>query len=427
MARCVTVLGTAPGPAKSLVAAGLWRLLSQDGYRVALVNTVGADNAPSWAPILDEAHDYIVIDDPRGPGVRDAPERSHVAAGGLADAPILMVADLDRDGALEDLAGTLALLGPDRRDRLAGLVLIQCREAEEDLAAGIAAIERITGAQMLGVLPCIHGLSQEDVGPVLDLPAPAAEANVLTIAAVQFPHLACAIDLAPLQAEPDARVQYVNTPEQLNGADLVLLPGSTDTVADLAWLKQTGLADVVIQHSRSKGATIGVCGGFHMLGVSLHTYGPNGAPGTCAGLGLLPVSHAAAPDQRAAVTELQGVSGLLAAWTKGSRLSGYEVRSGVTTLLAGARPAFLVLARDGATADATDGCMDRGGWTFGTNLQGLFGHDIFRRRFLNALRARRGRAPLEPSTPADVLQERAHNRLAQALRDHIDLSPIVWR
>jgi adenosylcobyric acid synthase len=223
----------------------------------------------------------------------------------------------------------------------------------------------------------------------------------LSVAVIRLPHMDNFTDVVPLAAEPDVSVRYIDRVLELAGADMVLLPGSKNTVADLAWLKEGGLAEAVVAHSRSKGATIGLCGGYQMLGATLED-----GPGVFEGLGLLSVTTRFLPGKQTTLTVVEGISGLLGAWSKGG-LTGYENDSGMSTLQAGARPAFRVITRGGAPADETDGCMDRGGWTFGTYLHGLFDNDIFRRRYLNALRARKGLPPLVPGTPAVDERERA--------------------
>lgn len=376
---------------------------------------------------LRAAYEWIVIEgagSPAEPNLRDR-DMANMAVAELADAPVWLVADMDRGGAFAALVGTTELLEPRHRERVAGLILNRYHGPKEILQPGIREIEGRTGKPVLGVLPFLPDLYwEEEDAAVLDVQATGA--RELTVAVIRLPHLSNFTDAAPLVAEPDVAVRYVDRPEQLVSADLVLLPGSKNTVADLAWLKQRGLAQAIAAHSRTKGATIGLCGGYQLLGTAL--YDPEGLedkPGTYEGLGLLPVETRFEPGKQTTLTEVEGLTGMVGAWSRGERLAGYEIHSGRSTLLTGARPAFRVVVRSGQPVDETDGCLDRGGWTFGTYLHGLFENDTFRRRFLNALRARRGLPPLEPTASPAVLRERAYNRLAQALRDHLDLRGVT--
>ncbi|HLN64875.1 MAG TPA: cobyric acid synthase [Symbiobacteriaceae bacterium] len=376
---------------------------------------------------LNDRYDWIVIEgagSPAEPNLRDR-DMANMAVADLADAPVILVADMDRGGAFAALLGTLELLEPRHRERVAGLVLNRYHGPKEILLPGIREIEARTGKPILGVLPYLADLYWDEEDSV-GLTAGETEQRELTLAVVRLPHLANFTDATPLAAEPDVSIRYVDRPEQLADVDLVILPGSKNTVADLAWLKHTGLAGAIAAHSRAKGATVGLCGGYQMMGVRLDD--PDGledAPGSYEGLGVLPVVTRFAPGKRTTLTAVEGLTLMVGAWSKGLQLQGYEIHSGVTELLPGARAAFRVVCRGGAPADDTDGCQEKGGWTFGTYLHGLFENDEFRRRFLNGLRARRGLQPLPPSTPAAVLRERTFNRLAQAVREHIDLKALL--
>ena len=377
---------------------------------------------------LDAAYDWIVIEgagSPAEPNLRDR-DMANMAVAELADAPVILVADMDRGGAFAALVGTLELLEPRHRKRVVGLVLNRYHGPKEILAPGIREIEERTGKPVIGVLPWLPDLYWEEEDAA-SLPSVAAheqdQDRELTVAVIRLPHISNFTDMAPLQAEPDVAVRYIDSPDQLAGADLVLIPGSKSTRADLAWVRERGLADVIAAHSRAKGATVGLCGGYQMLGLTLDDpLGVEGDSGACEGLGVLPVTTRFEPGKQTTLTRVEGISGLIGAWAKGEQLAGYEIHSGVTALQAGARPAFRVVARGGEATDGTDGCMERGGWTFGTYLHGLFDNDQFRRRFLNALRARRGLHPLAVSESVTLRRHRAYDRLAGALRQHLDLA-----
>lgn len=380
---------------------------------------------------LDAAYDWIVIEgagSPAEPNLRDR-DMANMAIADLAGAPVILVADMDRGGAFAALVGTLELLEPRHRERVAGLVLNRYHGPKEILAPGIREIEERTGKPVLGVLPWLPDLYWEEEDAAA-LPAggtaAAAGERELTVAVIRLPHISNFTDLAPLQGEPDVAVRYVDSPEQLSGADLILIPGTKSTRADLDWLRERGLADAITAHSRAKGATVGLCGGYQMLGLRLDDpEGVEGPAGSSEGLGVLPVTTRFAPGKQTTLTRLEGISGLIGSWSKGERLAGYEIHCGQTALEPGARPAFRVVARGSEVADGTDGCMEKGGWTFGTYLHGIFDNDQFRRRFLNALRARRGLYPVELSDSVALRRSRAYDRLAGAVRAHLDLSEVM--
>lgn len=390
--------------------------------------TLAHDTARAALRRLSEAYDYVIIEgagSPAEPNLRDR-DLANMAIADMADAPVILLADMERGGAFASLVGTLELLEPRHRERVAGLVLNRYHGPREILTPGIAEVEARTGKRFLGVLPYQPDLYWEEEDSVGSGTPEIGGARELVVAVVRLPHMANFTDLAALAAESDVAVRYVDQPEHLTGVDLIILPGSKNSVLDLHWLRRKGLAEAVIAHARAKGATVGLCGGYQMLGVGLHDPdGLEGPPGTYEGLGLLAVSTRFTPGKQTTLTEVEGLSGLVGAWAKGERLTGYEIHSGQTSLLAGARPAFRVVLRGEQSADEAEGCMDRGGWIFGTYLHGLFDNDRFRRRFLNALRARRGLQPLETETRSVSLRHRTYNRLARAIREHLDLSTLM--
>lgn len=377
---------------------------------------------------LKAEFDWIVIEgagSPAEPNLRDR-DMANMAVADLADSPVLLVADMDRGGAFASLVGTLELLDRSHRDRVKGLVLNRYHGPKEILLPGIREIEARTGKPVVGVLPWQPELYWEEEDSASLAETGAVGPRDLTVAVIRLPHLANFTDVAALQAEPDVAVRYVDRPADLATADLVLLPGSKNTLHDLAWLKQRGLADAIAAHAAAKGATVGVCGGYQMLGQRLEDpQGLEDAPGVYQGLGVLPVVTRFLPGKQTTLTEVNGLTGLIGIWSRGQSLAGYEIHSGQTELLPGGRPAFQVIARSGQPVDATDGCSEKGGWSFGTYLHGLFDNDLFRRNYLNALRARKGLPPLAPGTPAALLRERSYNRLAQAVREHLDLKAVL--
>lgn len=409
LARCILVQGISSGSDERLLATALCRFLAQEGYSAALATPESAMGR------LYAEHDWVVLE---GTGSESNLE--------VADAALLLVADLTRGEGFADVIGTLERLEPRHRHRVAGVVLTGHSESDGPLAQGIAGFETLTGKRVIGVLPNLADLSGEEDTGGLTTATSGGEPSDLTVAVIRLPQIDNFADAAPLAAEPDVTVRYAQSPAELAGVDLVLLPGSKNRMADLRWLKERGLAEATVAHGRAKGATIGLCGGYQMLGTSLHVPGGLGdLPCSEEGLGLLPVVTTLAPGERITLTAAEGLTGLVGAWAKGGRLTGYEIHSGRTELSAGGRPAFHVVSRNGLAVDETDGCMDRGGWVFGTCLHGLFENDLFRRRLLNALRARRGMRPLEPATPADVVRERTSNRLAQVVRERLDLSALL--
>ena len=328
----------------------------------------------------------------------------------LVNAPVLLAGDIDRGGVFAQLYGTVALLEPEERRRLVGILINKFRGDENLLRPGLAMLEERTGLPVLGVIPYIRAdLDEEDsLAPMLEQKRKRRD---LDIAVVRLPHISNFTDFAPLELHPQLGVRYVERPEELDTPDLVIVPGTKSTMADLLWLRRCGLEDHIRQLAGSV-PVLGVCGGYQMLGRTLSD--PDGAEGggSLAGLGLLPCET---------VFELQKHRTLQRAVTlapplEGAALEGYEIHMGRTRRLEGAP--FCRLA-DGREEGAAAGLV------FGTYLHGLFDTGELTQRLAEWLARRRGLVPV-PDRPEHygLHRQRQYDLLAEAVRAHLDLDAI---
>jgi adenosylcobyric acid synthase len=249
---------------------------------------------------------------------------SNMRAAHAADAPVLLVADIDRGGAFAHLYGTWALVGDDDRRRLAGFVLNKFRGDERLLAPAPDELERATGMAYIGLLPFVeHGLPDEDGAA-----SPPPRASSPRVAAVRYPTASNLDELKPL--EQVAELVWARAPEDLDGAELVVLPGSKHVSADLGWLRARGLADAIAAAAHSGIRVLGICGGLQMLGEEV--VDPVGVDGDAEGLGLLPVRTTFERAKRTESVEV-AFARLPEPWHRlsGKAVRGYEIRQGVTT------------------------------------------------------------------------------------------------
>jgi adenosylcobyric acid synthase len=335
-----------------------------------------------------------------------------------ARAHALLVGDIERGGVFASLYGTVELLPPDQRACVGGFVINKLRGDPTLLRDGPAELGRRTGVPTLGVLPWVPGLSldAEDSLALQGPPVrPAGEAAArdstatLDVAAVRFPHLANATDLDPLAVEPGVGVRWVDHPAGLGHPDLVVLPGTKATVADLAWLRRSGLAAAI---ERADAPVLGICGGYQMLGRRLaDPLGVEEPPGAVAeGLGWLAVDTTWQPDkvtrQRSGTDE------------DGRPVHGYEIHHGVVTRDGGSAP-WLVL--DGQPEGAR-GTTPTGAGVLGTALHGVLESDDLRGAVLSLAAGCRRRA----GASFAAAREAQLDRLADLLEEHLDL-PAVER
>jgi len=391
---------------------------------------------PALAPIVADslrhlraAYDLVVIEGAGSPAeinLRDADlVNMHVAR--LAGAPVLLVGDIDRGGVFAALVGTLALLTAADRARVAGLIINRLRGDPSVLAPGLPELHALTGVPVLGVVPWIgERLMPAEDSLDLDETPPGPAAATIDIAVVRLPRIANFDDFEWLADEPQVRVRWVTTPVGLAGADLIVLPGSKSTMADLAWLRERGVAEAVIATARRGGAVLGVCGGYQMLGRALHDpEGVESAIGSTAGLGLLPVETTFAPGKTTVRVRARAVAeaGPFAG-ARGMKSDAYEIHAGVTRVVAPgmARP-FAIFARGGAPADDLDGAGDAAGTVTGTYLHGIFASGAVRRSLLAWLAARAGR-PAHPGWGEAGGCRRRWDRLAAVVAASVDVKTI---
>jgi len=321
-----------------------------------------------------------------------------------ADLPVIVVGDIDRGGLLAAMYGTLAVLEAADQRHIAGFVVNKFRGDLRLLAPGLDLLQALTGRPTLGVLPWRHDLWL-DAEDSLDLDSrpraalPPHGAASLRVAVVRLPRMSNVTDVDPLAAEPGVIIDLATTPAQLDGADLVILPGTRATVSDLGWLRDNGLAAAVAARAARGEAVLGICGGYQMLARSIHDDVESHA-GTVAGLGLLPATVTFA----AAKTLTRPTGSAL-----GEPVTGYEIHHG-TVSPDGGKP-FL------------DGCET--GSVRGTTWHGIFENDGFRRAFLRDLAARAGRdfTPA-PDVSFAAVRERRYDVLADMIDEHLDTAAL---
>ena len=327
-----------------------------------------------------------------------------------ADLPVVLVGDIDRGGVIASLVGTVAVLPPAERRRIAGFIVNKLRGDPSLFADGMTAIAAHTGVKALGLVPWFAAARRLPAEDSLDLAQRHRQARAdgrVVIAVPRLPHIANFDDLDPLAAEPGVALVVVEpgTPLPADAA-LVMLPGSKATRADLAALRAEGWDIDIAAHVRRGGRVLGLCGGFQMLGRTVaDPSGLEGPAGVSPGLGLLDIETTLAP-----VKTLARRAGRER--TSGLPVVGYEIHLGATTGPDCARP---LLDLDGRP----DGAVRSDGRVAGCYLHGLFAADAFRRSFLASL----GATPSGLAFEDDV--EQTLDALADHVERHVDLDALL--
>lgn len=367
--------------------------------------------AESYARLARQV-DLVIIEGAGSPAEVNLRDRDlvnmHVAE--LADAPVLLVSDIDRGGVFASLLGTLMLLRPKERRRVAGLIVNKFRGDPRLFEPGVRFLEAESGLPVLGVLPYWpnHGIPEEDA---LGLEDRLAGHGRVEVAVIRYPHIANFDDCLPLEREPEISLRFVERPDDIGNPALLILPGTKATVSDLAWLREQGFEAPIRARAASGGLILGICGGCQMLGRQIRD--PEGVESrvdTSEGLGLLPLSTHFVRSKRSCPVSVQPIrSSALAAETDAA-LQGYVIHQGQTQ---SERPLFRFCGQGESWEDGA-----ASGSVFGTMLHGLFENASLRGRVLSAMGA------TAQDTSEDPL-EAALDRLAKQLSEHLDM-PKLW-
>ena len=362
---------------------------------------------------LAEENDIIVIEGAGSPAEINLREDDIVNMGlaELVNAPVLLVGDIDRGGVFAQLYGTAALLRPEERARVVGTVINKFRGDAELLRPGLRQLEELTGIPVLGVLPFLRlEIDDEDsLAPVLSRET--AE-RAVDIAVIRLPHISNFTDFAPLEEHPALGLRYVRQTEKLGKPDLIILPGTKNTMDDLLWLKSSGLAAEIVAAAHRDTPVLGICGGYQMLGTTLRD--PDGIErkGSLSGLGLLPCETVFSGEK----TRCRRTAVCLAEAFAGAKLRGYEIHMGKTET--GNADPFCRL-ENGTSEGAVCGQV------YGTYLHGLFDSGELITRLADVLARRKGLClPQIRVEPRAAFRDRQYDLLASAVRESLDLKRI---
>jgi adenosylcobyric acid synthase len=347
------------------------------------------------------------------------------------DAPVILVADIDRGGVFAQIVGTLEVLPPEDRELIKGVIINRFRGDASLFRDGIEYLEARTGLPVVGLIPwfrhleidCEDGVVLEDM---LDPRAP-PDGTKLACAVIRLPHISNFTDFAPLGREERVDLHYLSVPRRLDGYDLVILPGTKNVPADAEWLEKIGWASILREHAAMGGRIGGVCGGYQMLGnVIRDPHGVEGALGEMRGLGLLDVTTELRSEKI-----LRRVRGEWFVNEQAARhVEGYEIHVGVTERAPGLGPSARLVDTDAGNNAQTfdDGARSADGKIWGTYLHGLFDLPGFRNAFLADIRPdvfnSEGGDTSKVEETGIAFRDRQYDLLADHFRAHLDLEKL---
>ena len=373
---------------------------------------------------LAAEYDVIVIEGAGSPAEINLRENDIVNMGlaEMVDAPVLLVGDIDRGGVFASLYGTAALLEPHERARIKGLIVNKFRGDADILKPGLEMLEQKLGIPFVGVVPYLH-LDLDDEDSLSERLHTGRRAALLDIAVIRLPRISNFTDFAPLERMEQAAVRYVTRTAELRSPDMILLPGSKNTMGDLKWLRQSGLEAAIKKYAAAGGVVFGVCGGYQMMGRSLRD--PDGVEsgGVMTGMELLPVDTVFCENKT--TTQVHGtfepVHGALSGLS-GAAFDGYEIHMGETMRAAGAQPLVQLTRGDETLPDGA-----QSGTCFGTYVHGIFDRAAVCAGLISALLARRGLSAEDVhGFDTETYKQQQYDALANAVRAALDL-PKIYR
>jgi adenosylcobyric acid synthase len=346
----------------------------------------------------------------------------------MADAPVVLVADIDRGGVFAAIVGTLELLTPSERDRVKGLIINRFRGDLTLLKSGIDFIEGRTERPVLGVVPYFTDIfiPQEDSVALEQKSSHAAIGDKVNIGVIRLPHVSNYTDFDVLEQERDVSLTYVTDPAGIEGLDVVIIPGSKTTISDMAFLIQKGFSAALSDYYQKGGMVVGICGGYQMLGTTISDpYGVESQGVSIEGLGLLNVQTTMNREKVTTQATAECASGL--PWMPKGRVKGYEIHMGETVRGQGTRPLLSILDRNGRAVNVEDGALASDGRVWGTYLHGIFDNDGFRSGLIRLLQQHKGIqvSEKERGIRFESWKQEQYDRLAEHLMKHLDVDAIL--
>ena len=367
---------------------------------------------------LSEENDIIVIEGAGSPAEINLAENDIVNMGmaKMADAPVILVADIDRGGVFASAYGTIKLLPVEDQERFCGIVINKFRGDVDILKPGLAMLEDLTGKPVLGVIP-MEKIDVDDEDSLSDRLNQKTITEGIDVAVIRLPHISNFTDFSVFELIDGVSLRYVTDKKELGDPDLILLPGTKNTMGDMEWLIESGLEGAIIRAARTT-RVIGICGGFQLLGKEMHD--PDGVEhgGDMRGLGLL--------DTKTIFKEAKTRTRIHGHISKEHNIynldnlsvEGYEIHMGTTENLGEAIP--MITLEDGRT----DAYMTKGGRVWGSYLHGIFDNEDLVFALVQDIMKEKGINPAENHLSIAEYKEIQYNKLADLIRNSLDMDAV---
>ena len=495
MAKAIMIQGTMSNVGKSLLTAGLCRVLNQDGYKVApfksqnmalnsfitreglemgraqvmQAEAAGIEPSVCMNPILlkptndtgsqviingevyktmaardyfafkkelvpvvkkaykqlDDEYEVIVIEGAGSPAEINLKKEDIVNMGmaEMANCPVLLVGDIDRGGVFAQLIGTIMLLEEDEKARIKGLIVNKFRGDPTILQSGITMLEEKTGIPVVGVIPYMN-IDVEDEDSLSDRLDNNTEVNLIDIAVIRTPRISNFTDFNPLSCIEGVSLRYVKSVSELKNPDMIILPGTKNTMGDLSWLRQSGLEAAILKSVDNGKIVFGICGGYQMLGEKLLDPHYVEEGGEMLGLGLIPMNtifEKAKVRTRVDGKFLNNIEGDLKTLS-GVEFSGYEIHMGISAIKLGTKPMTEVVNKDMCLHKREGGHK---GNVYGSYVHGIFDKEQVTRAIVEGICNKKGiDSNNMTSVDFDEYKQKQYDLLADGIREYMDMEKV---
>jgi len=386
---------------------------------------------------LSDEYDVIVIEGAGSPAEINIKDNDivNMKIAEIADAPVILVTDIEKGGSFAWIVGTLELLDSDERDRVMGIIINKFRGDLSILESGIDMLEERIKKPVLGVLPYFTNIDVDDEDSMsLDNRGNKQEVRsekqegLIDVVIVRLPRISNFTDFDILIREKGICGRFVEDARSIGNPDLIILPGTKNTIGDLESLKESGIADAIVNLAKIGTMVIGICGGYQMLG-SVIRDPENSESKTLEteGLGLIDVSTLFRMQKSTYQVKArfhERGSDIFKGLNNDNEITGYEIHMGETELLNGTSPFLKILERSGKEVRMDDGAVSSDGNVIGSYLHGIFDNDEFRLGLINKIREGKGLSPMLAEELSSVAKEGQYDKLAELFRENIDMELI---
>ncbi|MGQ3683985.1 MAG: cobyric acid synthase [Candidatus Loosdrechtia sp.] len=361
----------------------------------------------------------------------------------MVSAPVLLVTDIDRGGSFAWIVGTLELLTANERNLVKGIIFNKFRGDKSILKPGLDMLEDRISKPVVGVVPYIHNLDIDDEdsvslqygdadsrfshkGKLFDGNTDNTRNGFIDIVVIKLPHISNFTDFTIFSHEKDVRLRFADNVNDISRPDLLIIPGTKNTIGDLLFLRERGISEEIIKLSKDGSTIFGVCGGYQMLGRQINDpHHVESSKTSIRGMGLLNIVTTFAREKQTYQVKAR-LFEQSCPFPVNEELIGYEIHMGETTYNGydSAKPFARIIERAGKITDITDGCISASGTVMGTYIHGIFDNDEFRSKLLNHLKVRKGLTPSAGDVVSKNRKEQKYQELSGTVRMNMNMNMI---